>query len=65
MTEAPNKDKIQEARAIAGLTQTEAAAIIGKTLRAWQYWEAGERKMDGVLFEMFLIKCKSAKGHEK
>lgn len=54
----PTKEQVAEARAGSNLTQTEAAAIIGKTLRAWQYWEAGERKMDGVLFEFFLLKTK-------
>ena len=30
-----------------GLTQSGAAALFGVTLRAWQLWESGERKMRG------------------
>lgn len=48
--------EILDARISAGLTQTAAAELIGKTCRAWQYWESGERKMDAALFELFTMK---------
>ena len=33
-----------------------AAKIIGKTLRAWQYYESGERGMDRSLYQFFIWK---------
>lgn len=38
------------------LTQKEAAAVIHSSLRAWQQWESGIRKMHPAFFELFLIK---------
>ena len=57
-----NKIDPGQIRAARGtLTQTAAAAIIGKTLRTWQNWEApiesaAHRDMDPALFELFLLK---------
>lgn len=51
MTDHPTSSQVLAARQAAGLTQTAAAALIGKTLRAWQYWEAGQRKMDPALWK--------------
>jgi putative transcriptional regulator len=53
---APLPEQILQARQKAGLTQTEAAALIHKKLRSWQQWEAGDRVMDPALFELFTIK---------
>lgn len=58
VTKQPTKQQVKEARLKVMLTQTEAAKLINKTLRAWQYWEAGQRKMDVALFELFLLKTK-------
>lgn len=44
----PTPAEIREAREAAGLTQTEAAAVVLATLRTWQDWEAGERRMHPV-----------------
>ena len=55
---SPSTDEIKKARTDAGLTQTQAAAKIYKSLRAWQQWEAGLRAMDPALFELFRIKTK-------
>lgn len=57
----PRPDEIRAARERAGLTQTEAAALIQSTLRAWQGWEAtegeqGARRMHPGLWELFQIK---------
>ena len=52
----PSKDDVKHARLIVKLTQTEAAKIIGKTLRAWQYYESGERGMNRSLFQFFIWK---------
>jgi DNA-binding transcriptional regulator YiaG len=59
----PTPDEVRAARLAAGLTQTEAAAVIGKPLRTWQNWEApadspSHRSMDAALFELFLLKSK-------
>lgn len=57
----PTPDEIRAARTAAGLTQTQAAALLGKPMRTWQNWEAPpdspeNRAMDGALFELFLLK---------
>ncbi|KWU26391.1 hypothetical protein AS149_25725 [Burkholderia cenocepacia] len=53
---SPAPTAIRTAREAAGLTQTAAAALLYKTLRVWQMWEAGDRRMDPALWELFLIK---------
>lgn len=55
--ESPAPDAIRAARAAAGLTQTQAAALIYCTLRGWQDWEAGKRAMHPAFFELFLLKA--------
>lgn len=55
----PNPGEIKKIRKEAGLTQKEAGALIGKSVRAWQNWETlsnSNRKMDKALWELFLIK---------
>ena len=49
----PTVKQIQLARAKSGLTQHEAAALIGYSRRAWQSWEIGQRKMRSTLLETF------------
>ncbi len=51
-------EKLRELRLKAGLTQTQAAELVGITLRGWQYWESGERKMPAVAWELFCLKAK-------
>ncbi|MDE2441816.1 MAG: helix-turn-helix domain-containing protein [Betaproteobacteria bacterium] len=53
----PNPDEIRAAREAAGLTQATAAALIYRTLRNWQQWEGGERRLDPALWELFLLKA--------
>ena len=53
---SPTPQEILAARKAAGLTQTRAAAMVGVKLRAWQYWEAGERTMPTSAWELFNIK---------
>lgn len=52
MTAAPNP---RAARLAAGLTQTQAAAIIGATRRTWQDWESGARNMPHAKYALFLM----------
>lgn len=56
--QSPTPEQIKQSRMDAGLTQSQAAELIYKTTRAWQWWEAGDRQMDYALFELFLIKTK-------
>lgn len=58
----PTPDEIRQARQQAGFSQTAAAALIGKSLRAWQNWEAPEgsvnhRRMDAALWELWQMKA--------
>lgn len=52
----PSPKQIKEARAVAGLTQTQAAALVHSTVRRWQDWEAGTYRMHPGLWELFQIK---------
>ena len=46
---------VKLARKASGLTQTEAAMVIGGTLRAWQEWEGGRRNMPSAKYNLFLL----------
>lgn len=52
----PKPDQIRAKREAAGLTQTQAGALVFVTLRGWQAWEAGERPMHPAFWELFGIK---------
>jgi DNA-binding transcriptional regulator YiaG len=52
----PNPDQILGCRINSGLTQSNAAATIYCSLRTWQQWEAGDRRMHPAFFELFLKK---------
>lgn len=52
----PGPAEIRAAREAAGLTQTEAGALIHGTLRAWQEYEAGNRRLHPGLWELFRAK---------
>jgi DNA-binding transcriptional regulator YiaG len=54
----PEPHAVRGARRVAGLTQTEAADIVGASMRAWQQWESGERAMPPGLFELFMLKTR-------
>lgn len=54
----PTPEAIKAAREAAGLSQTEAGALIYSGLRSWQHWEAGERRMHPAMWELFLMKTK-------
>ena len=47
--------QIVACRKASGLTQTQAAVMIGGTLRAWQEWEGGRRNMPPAKYNLFLI----------
>ena len=52
----PTPAQIRAARQEAGLTQTQAAAMVHTTCRVWQQWEAGDRKMHPAFWELWCIK---------
>ena len=54
--QSPTTQEIKDAREAAGLTQTEAAAVVNVELRGWQRWEGGERVMNPAILEFFKIK---------
>ena len=49
-------EDIISARKSIGLTQAEASKIIHVSIRTWQQWESGERKMHRAFWELFVIK---------
>ena len=54
---SPKPEALVELRAAYGYTQTEAAELCRVTLRAWQWWEAGQRRMPVANWELLLIKA--------
>lgn len=55
----PTPLQVAEARKAAGMTQSEAAQAVRGTMRAWQEWEAGNRRMHPGLWELFQLKIGS------
>lgn len=49
-------EEIKAARIAAGLTQEQAAAVVGFTRNGWQKAEYGEKKMRPAIFELFKLK---------
>jgi putative transcriptional regulator len=54
MTPAPAD--IRAAREAAGLSQTAAAELIGRSLRVWQAYESGTRAVDPLLWRVWRIR---------
>lgn len=52
----PDPAMIRAARGKAELTQTQAAEMVGASLRAWQEWEGGRRRMDYATWYLFKAK---------
>jgi len=59
----PTPKEIKQARLKAGLTQTEAGALVHVALRTWQQWEHGDFKMSCGLWELFNIKTPDESNH--
>ena len=51
-----NTSDLKAFRITAGLTQTEAGALVGAALRTWQSWEAADRKIPAAKWELFFLK---------
>ncbi len=48
--------EVKALRLSLSLTQTQAASIVNASLRAWQHWETGDRKMSPAIYELFNLK---------
>ena len=57
----PTPAEVRAAREAAGLTQTQAAALVHATARNWQQWEqeagSNARRMHPGLWELFRLKA--------
>jgi hypothetical protein len=53
----PTPTEIRAARILLGVSQAKAAFMVHSTCRAWQQWEAGDRKMHPAFWELFRIKA--------
>lgn len=53
----PTPSEIKEARSQAGITQEQAGKMLHTTVRVWQQWEAGDRRMHPAFWELFRIKA--------
>lgn len=53
---SPTFDAVKVARSKAGLTQQNAAALIGQDGRAWRRYESGDVAMHPASWELFLLK---------
>lgn len=61
----PSPRQVRAARELAGLTQTQAGALVHTTCRAWQQWEAepgtrNHRAMHPAFWELFQNKIANA-----
>ena len=56
MNTSPTSSDLKAFRITAGLTQTEAGALVGAAFRTWQSWEAGDRKIPEAKWELFCMK---------
>ncbi|MES2349110.1 MAG: helix-turn-helix transcriptional regulator [Pseudomonadota bacterium] len=57
----PTKQTVKATREALGLTQEEAGAMVYTSRRSWQDWEGGQRSVHPGLWELFLIKTKTAR----
>ncbi len=56
MSKNPEPQEVKRLRVRYGFTQTEAAEAVHVTIRAWQWWESGKRRIPMGLWELFVIK---------
>jgi len=62
---SPAPDEIRAARIAAGLSQSQAAALVGSpSYQRWHEWETGKRNLPPAKWELFLIKSKKAKNEK-
>ncbi len=54
--DSPKPADVKALRASAGITQRQAASLVSVTLRGWQHWEDGTRRMRPSTWELARIK---------
>lgn len=54
-SDEPTPEQVRAAREAAGLTQEQAGAITHNARRAWQDWEAGNRRMPHSAWTLYLL----------
>jgi DNA-binding transcriptional regulator YiaG len=54
--QTPTPAEIRAARESAGKTQAQAAALVYGTVRTWEDWEGGRRRMPAAALELFMLK---------
>jgi DNA (cytosine-5)-methyltransferase 1 len=59
----PTPEQIRAVRKAHNLTQTKAATVIHSSLRTWQQWEAGARRMHPAFWELFVLKTSGTFDH--
>lgn len=55
MNTNPTPAQVLAARKAAGMTQTQAGAVIGAPLRTWQDWESGARNMPAAKWRLWQL----------
>lgn len=56
MIPRPTPENIASTRQRAGHTQTQAAAAVGVSARAWQQYESGDRSMSDAAWWLYLLR---------
>ena len=56
VNDRPSPELIKSKRNEVGLTQTQAAKLVYRTVQNWQQWESGTRKIDLAAWELFNLK---------
>lgn len=65
MTDRPTPEQIRAAREAAGLTQHQAAMLVGlRSGMRWSEYERGERRPHPVLWELWLLRTGQHPTHE-
>lgn len=52
----PTPEQIRERRQSVKWSQSKAAEALHTSIRSYQQWEAGERRMHAAFWELFFIK---------
>lgn len=56
---SPRPEAVKEFRMANDLTQEQSAKLVHGSVRAWQQWESGDRKMPPAVWELYWIKVKT------
>jgi DNA-binding transcriptional regulator YiaG len=59
--ETPDPEQIKSARVAAGLTQTQAGALVFTGCRGWQKWESGDNRMHPSIWRDWNTQIKAGK----